>query len=126
MNGVNWSQPDDRLERWIDEHRRRALDSYRANPLLVDEHGRQEDAFRTGGYAHRQVLELTQNAADALHRLGKRGRVEFRLVDDVLYCANEGEPFTQAGLEAVCHAYLSDKRGEEIGRFGLGFSPFSP
>ena len=97
------------------------MDSYRANPLLVEEHGRQEDAFRTGGYAHRQILELTQNAADALHRHGARGRVEFRLVDDDLYCANEGEPFTQAGLEAVCHAYLSDKRGEEIGRFGLGF-----
>ncbi|MDT7782213.1 MAG: hypothetical protein QOF58_632, partial [Pseudonocardiales bacterium] len=116
-----WSAPDQRLIKWIEDHRKRAIESYKADPLLVEEHGRQEDSFRTGGYAHRQVLELVQNAADALRRGGERGRVAVIFQDDVLYCANEGETFTQAGLEAVCHAYLSDKRGEEIGRFGLGF-----
>lgn len=29
--------------------------------------------------------------------------------------------FTEEGLETVCHAYLSDKRGDDIGCFGLGF-----
>lgn len=116
-----WETPDEDLGRWIDFHRRRAIESYRANPLLVGEHGRQEDSFRTGGYAQRQILELVQNAADALGRSGRRGRVEIVLRDDVLYCANEGVPFTQEGLEAVCHAYLSDKRGDDMGRFGLGF-----
>jgi superfamily II DNA or RNA helicase len=116
-----WATADGQLVRWISDHRRRVVDSYRANPYLIEEHGRQEDAFRTGGYAHRQVLELVQNAADALRRGGQRGRVEILLAEDTLYCANEGEPFTEAGLEAVCHAYLSDKRGDEIGRFGLGF-----
>lgn len=122
MTGTkDWAKPDSQLVKWISDHRQRVVDSYRANPYLIEEHGRQEDAFRTGGYAHRQVLELVQNAADALRRGGKRGRVEVLLADDTLYCANEGEAFTEAGLEAVCHAYLSDKRGEEIGRFGLGF-----
>jgi superfamily II DNA or RNA helicase len=116
-----WDQPDPLLVRWIEDHRKRALESYRANPLLVEEHGRQEDSFRTGGYANRQVLELVQNAADALRRAGTRGRVELVLKDDIFYCANEGEPFSREGLEAICHAYLSDKRGDEIGRFGLGF-----
>ncbi|OBJ53411.1 DEAD/DEAH box helicase [Mycobacterium sp. 1423905.2] len=97
------------------------MDAYKANPLLVGEHGRQEDSFRTGGYAHRQVLELVQNAADALRRSDTRGRVELVLQGGSLYCANEGAPFTRNGLEAVCHAYLSDKRGDDMGRFGLGF-----
>lgn len=116
-----WGQPRAELQQWIVDHRQSALKAYRANTHLVAEHGNQEDSYRTGGYADRQVLELVQNAADALHRGGTSGRVEVRLVDGVLYCANEGEPFTQSGLEAVCHAFLSSKRGEEIGRFGLGF-----
>lgn len=118
---TGWGTPETGLQSWIAEHRTRALDAYLANPLLIAEHGLQEDSFRTGGYAHRQVLELVQNGADALHRSGRRGRIQLRLQDDVLYCANEGAPFTQAGLEAVCHAYLSDKTGDEMGRFGLGF-----
>ncbi|PZS33000.1 MAG: hypothetical protein DLM59_07160 [Pseudonocardiales bacterium] len=117
----DWSQPNPDLVAHVAELRANALEVYRADRLLVDEHGRQEDSFRTGGYAERQVLELVQNAADALLRSGARGRVELRLTDAALYCANEGEPFTRAGLDAVAHAYLSDKRGSEIGRFGLGF-----
>ncbi|MCZ2849137.1 DEAD/DEAH box helicase [Modestobacter sp. VKM Ac-2978] len=118
---TRWMQPDASLTKWLATHRENALQSYRANPLLVSEHGRQEDSFRTGGYANRQVLELIQNAADAQQRSGRRGRIELRLTSDALYCANDGEPFTQRGLEAVCQAYMSDKRADEIGRFGLGF-----
>ncbi|MGI5180143.1 DEAD/DEAH box helicase [Dactylosporangium sp. CA-152071] len=116
-----WENQDGVLERWVEDHHHKALGAYRANPLLVGEHGLQEDSFRTGGYAHRQVLELVQNAADALRRSGSRGRVQVLLRDGVLYCANEGAAFNRQGLEAVCHAYLSDKRGEDMGRFGLGF-----
>ncbi|MEU7949786.1 DEAD/DEAH box helicase [Micromonospora chalcea] len=116
-----WENPDNTLQRWIDDQRASMLGSYRSTPRLIDEHGLQEDSFRTGGYAHRQVLELVQNGADALRRGGQRGRVVLLLRGDVLYCANEGAPFSQRGLEAVCHAYLSDKRGEDMGRFGLGF-----
>lgn len=116
-----WDDADPRLEAWIRAHQRRVLQSYEANPLYVREHAGQEDGFRTGGYATRQVVELVQNGSDALGRAGRRGRVELRLVDGVLYCANEGRAFGEEGLEAVCQAYLSDKRGEDIGRFGLGF-----
>jgi superfamily II DNA or RNA helicase len=121
QSASEWSQADPDLLSRVAELRANALDVYRADPLLVDEHGRQEESFRTGGYAERQVLELVQNAADALLRSGTCGRVELRLTDTALYCANEGESFTRAGLDAVAHAYLSDKRGSEIGRFGLGF-----
>ena len=51
------------------------------------------------------------------------GRVEIVLdiVSGALYCANAGRPFSKNGLVALMHAYLSSKRGDEIGRFGLGF-----
>ncbi len=116
-----WTAGKPALVSWIDRQRDAILGVYASDPVLIEEHGRQEDSFRTGGYAHRQVLELVQNAADAQHRASVAGRVELVLAGGVLYCANEGEPFTEDGLKAVCHAYLSPKEEEEIGRFGLGF-----
>ncbi|WP_420898064.1 sacsin N-terminal ATP-binding-like domain-containing protein [Cryobacterium lyxosi] len=105
----------------VNEHRSAALDVYRRNPNLIQEHINQEDSYRTGGYAERQLFELVQNAADANVRGTKPGRVELRLSGGNLYCANEGEAFTSSGLRAATHAFLSGKRGDEIGRFGLGF-----
>lgn len=116
-----WAEPNVDLMAWLATHRDNVLNAYRADPLLIPEHARQEDSFRTGGYANRQVLELVQNGADALQRSGHPGRMEVRLSGTTLYCANEGQPFTAQGLEAVTHAHLSGKRGDEIGRFGLGF-----
>lgn len=103
----------------------RALQTYRVNPRLVTEHANLEESIRVGGYATRTMLELVQNAADALAgaRGDDPGRIEL-VVDKrtgTVYCANSGRPFNQQGLEALFHAYLSSKRGEEIGRFGLGF-----
>ncbi|WP_410793463.1 sacsin N-terminal ATP-binding-like domain-containing protein [Kribbella sp. C-35] len=106
----------------------RAIRSYEIHPDLVSEHANHEESIRTGGYAHRTLLELVQNAADALSGaengdgLGA-GRVEILLdvENGTLYCANAGRPFSQSGLRAITMAYLSGKRGDEIGRFGLGF-----
>lgn len=106
----------------------RAIASYRANPHLISEHANHEESIRVGGYANRTLLELVQNAADAMSGFGGdqgqfTGRVEIVLDTDrrVLYCANAGRPFSKNGLTAITHAYLSGKRGDEIGRFGLGF-----
>lgn len=115
-----WTASKDLLEAVIDE-RRAAIDVYNRKPILLREHANQEESFRTGGYASRQLLELVQNAADAIHRSGTPGRIEVRIAGDTLYCANEGEPITRQGLQALANAYVSDKRGDEIGRFGLGF-----
>lgn len=117
----DWSNQNQYLVGLVDAQFNAALDTYRADLKLLHEHANQEDSFRTGGYAERQLFELVQNAADAISRSGSTGRIELRLTDDALYCANEGLPFDEAGVNAVTHAYLSDKRGEEIGRFGLGF-----
>ncbi|MEV4663308.1 DEAD/DEAH box helicase family protein [Micromonospora echinofusca] len=106
----------------------RAIDSYRANPHLISEHANHEESIRVGGYANRTLLELVQNSADAMsgssNDQGKfAGRVEIVLdtLNHTLYCANAGRPFSKSGLTAITHAHLSGKRGDEIGRFGLGF-----
>jgi superfamily II DNA or RNA helicase len=112
----------------LQEQFERAIQSYKIHPDLLAEHANHEESIRTGGYANRTLLELVQNAADALsgaeHEQGlATGRVEIVLDADnqVLYCANAGRPFSRDGLKAITMAYLSGKRGDEIGRFGLGF-----
>lgn len=117
----DWTRPDPELVAMVIEQREAALDVYDRDPVLKQEHLGQEDSFRTGGYATRQAYELVQNALDALHKGGRPGRIELRIADGALYCANQGAPFNARGLEAISHAYVSSKRGDEIGRFGLGF-----
>lgn len=118
---TDWLSPDPLLVEQIENQLNAAISSYIADPKLLREHANLEDSFRAGGYAKRQVLELVQNAADALLRGDGRGHVAVVLTDGALYCANEGRPFDDAGIDAVTHAYISDKRGDEIGRFGHGF-----
>ncbi len=126
MKRAEWV-PDAGLAREVDDLFRRAIESYRANPNLITEHANHEESIRVGGYSNRTLLELVQNAADAMsgaaeHEEGA-GRVEIvlDLNHQTLYCANAGRPFSQSGLTAIAHAHLSGKRGDEIGRFGLGF-----
>lgn len=121
-------QPDARLVGELEEHFSRTIETYRIRHELVSEHANHEESIRTGGYANRTLLELVQNAADALagsEDLGgaHAGRVEIVLDTrtSTLYCANAGRPFSASGLTAVTMAHLSGKRGDEIGRFGLGF-----
>ncbi|WP_174526739.1 DEAD/DEAH box helicase [Micromonospora maritima] len=103
------------------------IESYRVKPDLLTEHANHEESIRVGGYANRTLLELIQNAADAMAGNAdsdeNAGRVEIVLdtVRRALYCANGGRPFSKRGLTAITHAHLSGKRGDEIGRFGLGF-----
>ncbi|MFJ5736981.1 sacsin N-terminal ATP-binding-like domain-containing protein [Streptomyces microflavus] len=123
----SWA-PNTGLVREVKEQFDRAISSYRANTYLIPEHANHEESIRVGGYANRTLLELVQNAADAMSGViddqgGFAGRVEIVLDPDgqTLYCANAGRPFSKNGLTAITHAHLSGKRGDEIGRFGLGF-----
>lgn len=119
---MSWPElMDPALQEYIEERQATALRTYENDPDLLIEHVRQEDSFRTGGYGTRQISELLQNAVDAVGAGGTTGMVELRLADGALYCANEGAGFTRDGVRAVTYAFLSTKRGEEIGRFGLGF-----
>lgn len=120
--------PDPDLVVAVSDQFEMALSAYGANPNLISEHANHEESIRVGGYSNRALLELVQNAADAMAGIaqdvdGVQGRVEIVLDPDgkALYCANAGRPFSRTGLTAITHAHLSAKRGDEIGRFGLGF-----
>lgn len=118
---MGWGMGDAALQEQVRERQRKTIETYEIDPDLLEEHVGMEDNFQAGGYGERQIEELLQNAVD---QLAEPGRVELRLVDGALYCANEGSPFTADGIRAVTHAFLSSKKEEEnekIGRFGLGF-----
>lgn len=119
---------DEALVREINEQFMSAIASYEAKPTLITEHANHEESIRTGGYAQRTLLELAQNAADAIVSAGDTGQIDVGKIEIVLdpasrslYVANSGLPFTEDGLVTITHAFLSAKRGDEIGRFGLGF-----
>lgn len=122
----NLWRPDPALVREVQDQFAAQIAACEQQPRLIEEQANHEESIRTGGYAHRTLLELVQNAADALAGvtdLADDARVEIVLDTrtSTLYCANSGRPFSKSGITAVTMAYLSGKRGDEIGRFGLGF-----
>jgi superfamily II DNA or RNA helicase len=124
MSGANvdidgWAGTDSPLARHVVEQSERCLAAYRENPLLVAQDGAIEISTAEGGYGRKQLYELIQNGADAL--VGRTGRISVVLMNDTLYCANQGAPMTPEGANALMTSHLSVKRGSEIGRFGLGF-----
>ncbi len=120
-------RPDVELAREVQDQFAAQIAACEQQPRLIEEQANHEESIRTGGYAHRTLLELVQNAADALagadDLVAGEARVEIVLDarTSTLYCANSGRPFSKSGITAVTMAYLSGKRGDEIGRFGLGF-----
>ncbi|MFC6519809.1 sacsin N-terminal ATP-binding-like domain-containing protein [Undibacterium arcticum] len=109
------------VEDHVREEARRTLAAYRAQPNLVREHVGIEDEVLSGGYGHRQIHELIQNAADAILESGNAGRVHLLLTREALYCANEGAPIDAEGIDAILNSHMSRKRGAQIGQFGIGF-----
>ncbi len=125
MSQTKWSDADGPIAEHIEGETRQRLDAYRSAPRDVAEHHAHEREVQRGGYSRRQLIELIQNAADQIagaedHR--SSGRIEVRLTADCLYCADDGETLSQAGVTALMHARLGTKRGgPHIGRFGIGF-----
>ena len=119
---ADWAGPEGSLGKFIVEEANRTLESYRAQPRLVTEHANHERDTAHGGYAHRQLFELAQNSADAL--LGALGgkSILIRLTEHFLYCADDGNPIGERGVEGLMFSHMSSKRNTgAIGRFGLGF-----
>jgi hypothetical protein len=117
---THWAGPGGDIGSKIEDQTHRCLRAYAENPLLIEEHANIERATAQGGYGRRQVYELVQNGADELIT-EPGGRIHVLLTEDALYCANEGKPINARGVEAILSAALSVKRGDEIGRFGMGF-----
>lgn len=131
---MGWSAPGAALGRYIAEESQSTLDAYRAQPNLVIEHANLEADTAGGGYQHRQLYELVQNGADALAPVSAAGdevrspdsanggRIEIRLADDCLYCADDGNPIDKDGVRALMFSHMSPKRAtSQIGTFGVGF-----
>lgn len=104
---------------FIDAEFNSLLRSYRERPDNIVENAGQEASIAQGGYGRKQVQELIQNSIDALR--GSEGDIEVLVANDVLYVANQGEPFDRAGVKSLLHSNMSDKNDDQIGHFGLGF-----
>jgi len=81
-------------------------------------------------YHGRFLIELIQNAHDALFEVGVMEtpqRIEIVLADDehphgALYIANDGQPFTPSNFKALSNLGQSDKDPQKsIGNKGIGF-----
>ncbi len=81
-------------------------------------------------YSGRFLIELIQNAHDAMNELpedGNKGRLEILVAQDeqpygALYVANDGLPFTQSNFESLSQLGQSDKDPQKsIGNKGIGF-----
>jgi hypothetical protein len=121
-----WPGMDSTIGDFVEAESRRTLAGYREQPAWVEEHVGIEHAVRSGGYGHRQIYELVQNAADAIEetrelRRNFTGRVTVVLSETALYCANEGSPIDPEGARSILTSHISRKRGHQIGHFGLGF-----
>ena len=116
-----WSNDAAPLCRSVADLSERRLQGYRTLPGDIAEHAAIEQSIVDGGYGHRQIFELIQNAADAIRDASVSGRIEVRLTGGRLYCANEGSPLHEVGASSILQSHVSAKRKHEIGHFGLGF-----
>ena len=104
--------------------RENRLKSYSATPGDIEEHRRAE--YRVAGdTAGRPLIELLQNADDAI-QLGQsvtRKAVKIVLGSERLLVANDGDPFSLEGVEAICNLDRSPKKDRRItiGNKGIGF-----
>lgn len=112
----------------INQLRENRLRAYDALPKDIGEHYGIEQVVLAGGYGYRQVLELVQNGADAILEAADSGakqndppRIVVMLDGPFFYVANTGAPFSEDGIDAILRSHSSPKRGNQIGRFGLGF-----
>lgn len=104
--------------------RNNRLKSYHATPGDVEEH-RSAELRVAGDTAGRPLIELIQNADDAMNQAqgSEKNRIKLILQNNNLFIANVGTPFTPEGVEAICNLDRSPKidRRVTIGNKGIGF-----
>ena len=101
----HWSGPTGRIAKFIVEQADTTLDAYRAQPRLVTEHANHEHDMAHGGHAHRQPFELVRNSADALIEAPGGKSILIRLTDGFLYCADDGNPIDERGIDTQPWGY---------------------
>ena len=126
MTGRVWQESESALADYVKSRRQRTLNVYRSEPERLEEDSNTEQSVLSSGYRYRQVIEVIQNASDAIQEAAdegadESGRIVVRLAGSTLYVANTGAPLTKDGVVALLGAHSSRKRKNQIGRFGLGF-----
>ncbi len=112
----------EQLAEFVRDECQKRLKAYEAQPRDATEHFETENEVLSGGYAYRQLYELVQNAADAILEAAEpQGRIHVRLFPNRLEAANTGAALDKPGIVALLNARSSPKRGNQIGRFGIGF-----
>lgn len=92
------------------------LQEAKSSPKLLADMASME-SYLAENYGERIVMELLQNADDALSR-----KVLLKVEKNTVYFANDGNPFSESDLLAICRSGSSDKqRGTDIGYRGVGF-----
>lgn len=87
-----------------------------ASPRMLEDLAAMEK-YMSESYDGRTFVELLQNADDA-----SSNRVKVFLVNDTLIVANDGRPFDENDIMAICRSGASSKqRGSNIGYRGVGF-----
>ena len=88
----------------------------RNSPRLLKDMAAME-SYLAESYGDRILIELLQNADDA-----KSDKAMLRVHDNYVIFANNGRPFTDEDLMAICRSGSSSKvRGKDIGYRGVGF-----
>ena len=111
-------------ESLLETLRNNRLKSYQATPGDVEEH-RGAELRVAGDTAGRPLVELIQNADDAMNQApdSEKNQIKLILQNSSLFIANVGAPFTPEGVEAICNLDRSPKidRRITIGNKGIGF-----
>lgn len=118
MNVSEWAGTNSAVAAEVLAQSERCLATYREDARRVEQDAAIESGTAEGGYGRKQLYELIQNGADAL--LGGTGRIHVMLSKSCLYVANQGKAISLEGVNAIMATHLGVKRGDEIGRFGLG------
>ncbi len=102
------------------EESKKIHDGFVSNPnTLLKDYRIEAESIK--GYKGREILELLQNAEDALLK-DIQANIYIELTDSTLRFCNNGTPFSKNGVRSLLYSHLSAKKKEEsIGNKGTGF-----
>ncbi len=121
---MNWQDSSTELAKKVLEVSSLRRTTYRTDHKVMESEIKQIESTYQGDYRTRQIVELIQNGADAIGDASEdfpSRRIQVILTKNGLYCANGGAPFDFSGIEAISYPMISSKKGDQIGRFGMGF-----
>lgn len=111
------------MQGFIESEHKKTLEALQKQPRLVSGYYGIETRQLERGYYNRQLIELVQNAVDAIIDTNNSNNyIHILLNNNDLYVLNSGAPLAiENGVGVLLSAYDSKKDSTQIGRFGIGF-----